>query len=234
MRNKTFYLHSGSYFVVITDVTIDFIAIFSTEDKKSEEHSKEAPLPSQNIGEPGRRSSLPSNLLEEKHKKPMQCSSSESYLSQMDSKDKYLKLADPLEKSVLNNLELLEGLAKYLDQGDPHGNPKCWRNLAEHFGVEASIYQTFTCSPRSPTEKLFAYLENRDGDKFTIEILKSGLHDIDRKDIITNILVKHQVLGKSAGHLSIAFRPCFRIELSDSYHPPRLCTTTAIIYQVHF
>lgn len=53
-----------------------------------------------------------------------------------------------------------------------------------------------------PTEKLFAYLENRDGDKFTIEILKSGLHDIDRKDIITNILVKHQVLGKS-GHVSV-------------------------------
>lgn len=105
-------------------------------------------------------------------------------------------IGDPIGQSLLNNLELLEGLASYLDGEDPHGNPKCWKHLAQHFGVEASRYETFTCSPRSPTEKLFTFVISRDADTFTIEMLKSGLRDIDRGDIITDILVEHQVLGK--------------------------------------
>lgn len=105
-------------------------------------------------------------------------------------------IGDPIGESLLNNLELLEGLASYLDGEDPYGNPKCWKHLAQHFGVEASRYETFTCSPRSPTEKLFAFVISRDADTFTIDMLKSGLGDIDRGDIITDILVEHQVLGK--------------------------------------
>ena len=93
-------------------------------------------------------------------------------------------------------MELLEDLASCLDRGDPYGNPKCWKHLAQHFGVEANCYETFTYSPRGPTEKLFAFVISRDADTFTIDMLKSGLRGIERGDIITNILVKHQDLGK--------------------------------------
>ena len=105
-------------------------------------------------------------------------------------------IVDPLGKSLLDNLELLEDLASCLDRGDPYGNPKCWKHLAQHFGVEANCYETFTYSPRGPTEKLFAFVISRDADTFTIDMLKSGLRGIERGDIITNILVKHQDLGK--------------------------------------
>ena len=118
-------------------------------------------------------------------------------------------IADPLGASLLNNLELLEGLASYLDRGDPYGNPKCWKHLAQHFGVEANCYETFTYSPRGPTEKLFAYVISRDADTFTIDMLKSGLRGIDRGDIITNILLNHQDLGKCSSHSYFSAKfPC--------------------------
>ena len=69
-------------------------------------------------------------------------------------------IADPLGESLLNKLELLEALATYLDRENPYGNPKYWKHLAQYFGVEASTYENFTCIPRSPTEKLFAYTPN--------------------------------------------------------------------------
>ena len=118
-------------------------------------------------------------------------------------------IANPLGESLLNKLELLEALATYLDRENPYGNPNYWKHLAQHFGVEASTYENFTCIPRSPTEKLFAYVISRDAETFTIEVLKSGLRGIDRGDIITNILVKHQGPGKcsSLSYFSAKF-PC--------------------------
>ena len=117
-------------------------------------------------------------------------------------------IADPLVESLLNKLELLEALATYLDRENPYGNPRYWKHLAQHFGVEASTYENFTCIP-SPTEELFAYVISRDAETFTIEVLKSGLRGIDRGDIITNILLNHQDLGKCSSHSYFSAKfPC--------------------------
>lgn len=101
-----------------------------------------------------------------------------------------LIIDDPLATSVLNNLELLEGLGKCLDKEYKYrGGKKCWKHLAQHFEVEAKIYEDFTRSQeRSPTEDLFEFLKTRKPKEFTIGKLKNKLSSINRQDVQDVIL----------------------------------------------
>ena len=104
-----------------------------------------------------------------------------------------LIIDDPLSESVRSNLELLEGLARCLDKQHPYGRQKCWKHVAEYFGVEAGTYKAFTCRPEnSPTENLFYFLKTRFHDQFTIKKLKDGLNCIERNDVIHDVLMKYQ------------------------------------------
>ena len=95
-----------------------------------------------------------------------------------------------------NNLTLLEKIAKCLDKEQRYGAMKCWKHLAEQFGVEESIYNTFTCCPEnSPTENLFDFLKTRKPTEFTIKKLKEGMNSIGRNDVIEDVFEKHQDLG---------------------------------------
>jgi len=85
---------------------------------------------------------------------------------------------------VLNNLELLEGLGKYLDKQYKYGELKCWKHLSEHFGVEAETYEDFTRNQeRSPTEDLFEFQKTRKPKEFTVGWLKDKLSSIERPDV---------------------------------------------------
>ncbi|KAL9989497.1 hypothetical protein ACROYT_G004056 [Oculina patagonica] len=143
-----------------------------------------------------RKPSLPSIPSQEEQNAMMQHQTSELLLSQVNQKRK-LKLGDPLTKSVLNNLELLEGLGKCLDKEYKCGGEiKCWKHLAEYFGVEAKIYEDFTCSQESsPTEDLFELLKTQKPEEFTIGKLKDELSFIDRQDV-QDVLSTHQDLDK--------------------------------------
>ena len=91
---------------------------------------------------------------------------------------------DPLATSVLNNLELLEGLGKSLDGEYKYGEIKCWKHLSQYFGVEAETYEDFTRSQKhSPTEDLFEFLRTRQPEEFTVGKLKDKLSSIERSDI---------------------------------------------------
>lgn len=98
---------------------------------------------------------------------------------------------------MLNNLDLLEGLGKFLDREYKWGGEgKCWKHLAQYFRVEEKIYEDFTCwQERSPTEDLFEHLKTRKPEEFTIRKLKDNLSSIDRQDV-QDVLFKHQDLGE--------------------------------------
>ena len=106
-------------------------------------------------------------------------------------------IGDPLAKSLLDNLELLEGLGRCLDKEHRYGMEKCWKHLAEYFEVEANIYEDFTYSrENSPTEDLFEFLKTRTPQEFTLDQLKDKLNSIDRQDVIQDVILKHQQLRK--------------------------------------
>lgn len=91
---------------------------------------------------------------------------------------------DRLSTSVLNNLELLEGLGKILDKEYECADIKCWKHLSEHFGVEAKTYEDFTRSQEhSPTEDLFEYIKTRKPEEFTVGKLEDKLSSIERPDV---------------------------------------------------
>ena len=91
---------------------------------------------------------------------------------------------DPLATSVLNNLELLEGLVNCFDKEYKCGEIKCWKHLSEYFGVEAKTYEDFTRSQEhSPTEDLFEFLKTRGPKEFTVGKLKDKLSSIERPDV---------------------------------------------------
>ena len=104
---------------------------------------------------------------------------------------KRIPLGDPLAKTTLDCLELLEGLCRCLDKEYKYGASKCWKHIAEHFGIEEEEYQNFKCSQiHSPTEVMFEYLQaSRPG--ITIGDIKNGLCLIAREDVI-NVLVKYE------------------------------------------
>ncbi|XP_020610251.1 uncharacterized protein LOC110048813 isoform X2 [Orbicella faveolata] len=130
-----------------------------------------------------RRASLPSNSPQEQHPGTLRHQTSEPLLHQMN-QNRELKLNDPLTTSVLNNLELLEGLGNCLDKQYKCGEIKCWKHLCEHFGVEAKTYEDFTRSQeRSPTEDLFDFLKTQEPKEFTIGKLKDKLSSIERQDV---------------------------------------------------
>lgn len=95
-------------------------------------------------------------------------------------------IGDPLA-DVKNNLELLEGLGKYLDKESKCKEIKCWKHLSEHFEVEAKTYEGFTHrQEHSPTEDLFEFLSQKPKE-FTVGKLKDKLSHIERSDV-ANVL----------------------------------------------
>ena len=100
-----------------------------------------------------------------------------------------LLVGDPLAESVLNNLELLEGLGKCLDKQYRYGETKCWKHLSEHFGVEAKTYEDFIRNQeRSPTEDLFEFQKTRKPKEFTVGWLKAKLSSIERSEVQSILL----------------------------------------------
>ena len=96
-----------------------------------------------------------------------------------------------MTKSLLDSLELLEELSRCLDQEYKYGHCKCWKHIAEFFGIPEEDYQNFKCNKvHSPTEILFEFLKS-DNPHITVGILKHGLAQIERKDVI-DILIKHE------------------------------------------
>ena len=102
---------------------------------------------------------------------------------------------------MLNNLQLLEGLGKLLDkQYKWYGEKKCWKHVAEYFGIEAEIYEDFTrYQERSPTEDLFEFLKTDKPKDFTIGKLTDNLRSIDRQDV-QEVLLTHQDSSKYSSH----------------------------------
>ncbi len=100
-------------------------------------------------------------------------------------------LGDPLTKTLLRSLELLEALSRCLDQEYRYGRCKCWKHIAEIFEIPEEDYQNFKCNQvHSPTEVMFEYLQSVRPD-ITIEVLKDGLAQIGRQDV-TAMLLKHE------------------------------------------
>jgi len=100
-------------------------------------------------------------------------------------------LGDPLAKTLLGCLELLEGLSRSLDKEYKYGLCKCWKHAAEYFNIEEEEYQNFKCNLiHSPTEVMFEYLQTCNPE-ITIGNVKDGLHSIGRQDVI-NVLIKHE------------------------------------------
>lgn len=96
-----------------------------------------------------------------------------------------------MAKSLLDSLELLEELSRCLDQEYKYGHCKCWKHIAEFFGIPEEDYQNFKCNKvHSPTELLFEFLKS-DRPDITVGNLKHGLAQIERQDVI-NILLKHE------------------------------------------
>ena len=98
---------------------------------------------------------------------------------------------DPLAKTILGCLDLLEGLSRCLDKEYKYGSCKCWKHIAERFGIEEQEYQKFNCSQvHSPTEVMFEYLKAQNPE-ITIGDVKDGLHSIAREDVV-RVLVKYE------------------------------------------
>ena len=90
------------------------------------------------------------------------------------------------------SLELSEALGRYLDKEYRYGNIKCWKHLAENFGVEPDTYERFGNSlMHSPTERLFEYLRTF-RPKLTVEEIMDALASIDRQDVVQKVFFKLQ------------------------------------------
>ena len=99
---------------------------------------------------------------------------------------------DPFAKTILCCLVLLEALCRCLDSEYIYGACKCWKHLAEYFGIEEEEYQNFNCNQiQSPTEVMFEFLKTR-YPEVTIGDLKDGLCEIGREDVITDVLLKYE------------------------------------------
>ena len=78
-----------------------------------------------------------------------------------------------------------------MDKEYKYGQCKCWKHIAEFFGIPEEKYENFKCNKvHSPTEVMFEYLES-DRPGITVGDLKNGLHQIERQDVI-GILIKHE------------------------------------------
>ena len=98
---------------------------------------------------------------------------------------------DPLAKTILGCLVLLEALCRCLDKEYKYGACKCWKHVAEYFGIEEQEYQNFKCNQiHSPTEVMFEFLKTC-SPGITIGDIKAGLNSIGRQDVI-NVLVKYE------------------------------------------
>lgn len=100
-------------------------------------------------------------------------------------------IGDPLAKTILDCLDLLEGLSRCLDKEYKYGSCKCWKHVAEYFDIEEQEYQNFNCSQvHSPTEVMFEYLQTR-RPEITIGDVKGGLRLIAREDVVL-VLVEYE------------------------------------------
>ena len=98
---------------------------------------------------------------------------------------------DPLAETILNCRDLTEGLSRCLDKEYKYGSCKCWKHVAEGFGIKEQEYQNFNCSQvQSPTEVMFDYLQTQCPD-ITIGYFKDKLHSIERDDVVT-VLVEYE------------------------------------------
>ena len=78
-----------------------------------------------------------------------------------------------------------------MDQEYSYGHCKCWKHIAEFFGIPENDYLNFKCNKvHSPTEILFEFLQC-DNPHITVGNLKQGLAQIERRDVI-DILIKHK------------------------------------------
>ena len=103
----------------------------------------------------------------------------------------HVNLGDPLEKTLFGSLEVLDALSRSLDKEYRYGRCKCWKHLAEVFGISKEEYESFKCNQvHSPTEVMFEYLESVMPD-ITVGDLKDGLAKIGRQDV-TGILITHE------------------------------------------
>ncbi|KAJ7339409.1 hypothetical protein OS493_005804 [Desmophyllum pertusum] len=144
----------------------------------------------------GRRHSFPPcPPPKEEHPPATRSSSSASKIRPAEKKTKF-QLSDPLTKTILGFLELLEALGRCLDKEYKYGQCKCWKHIAEFFRIPEQKYENFKCNKvHSPTEVMFEYLES-DRPDITVGDLKNGLHQIERQDVI-GILIKHENCDQS-------------------------------------
>ena len=104
----------------------------------------------------------------------------------------FVNLGDPLSKTLLGSLEVLEALSRCLDKEYKYGRCKCWKHIAEFFDIAEEEYESFKCNQvHSPTEVMFEYLQSVMPD-ITVGDLKDGLAQMERQDV-TDILLKHQI-----------------------------------------
>ncbi|XP_067043167.1 uncharacterized protein [Acropora muricata] len=142
-------------------------------------------LPEGYVGE-GRRHSYPYNAPKKEEQDNMKRSFSEATM-----KERKIKLDDPLAKTILDRLDLLEELSRCLDKEYKYGRNQCWKHVAEYFGIDEEKYQSFGCSKiHSPTEEMFDYLDATD-TKLTIGKLKEKLLSVERQDVI-DVLVEYE------------------------------------------
>ena len=100
-------------------------------------------------------------------------------------------LGDLLAEAIQCCLELQEELCRCLDKEYKYGTCKCWKHIAEACGIKEQEYQNFKCSQvQSPTEVMFEYLKSR-RPEVTIRDVKSGLHLVEREDVIA-VFVKYE------------------------------------------
>lgn len=148
-----------------------------------------------------RRASFPPDLPQKDVHPQMNRSVSVFNQLQHAGRQRKLQLDDLLTKSLLDSLELLEELSRCLDQEYRYGRCKCWKHIAEFFDIPENDYQNFKCNKvHSPTEILFEFLKS-DSPDITVGMLKHGLAQIERKDVI-DILIKHEKCHESARSLN--------------------------------
>lgn len=147
-----------------------------------------------------RRAGFPPDLPQNEHPQ-VKCSVSVFTQLQPTDRQRKFHLGDPLTKSLLDSLELLEKLSRCLDQEYKYGHCKCWKHIAEFFGIPEKDYQNFKCNKvHSPTEILFEFLKS-DSPHITVGSLKHGLAQIERKDVI-DILLQHEKCHESKRSLN--------------------------------
>lgn len=135
-------------------------------------------------GGEGRRHSYPYNAPKKEEQDNMKRCFSEATL-----KERKIKLDDPLAKTILDRLGLLEGLSRCLDKEYKYGRRQCWKHIAEYFGIDEEMYQSFRDSEiLSPTEEMFEHLQTTDTE-MTIGTLKEKLRLVERPDVI-DVLVE--------------------------------------------